>query len=126
MTGDPLPELDLLTLSGEEMLLSKFQGIKTAFLLVSANCEPCKEFLSKIQTNGADPFDPSVKRKVLISISSIDDTLDMLQQIGINHNTFVILVDENKSAAENWGILSTPTTIIADEKLRVVSQIFGN
>jgi hypothetical protein len=125
-TGQALPNIMLQTLSGEALSLAALQGSKTAVSIVSTQCGPCRDLLSTIAlgTDQADPLDPTVRRRVVVSLSDMLTTAQLIDQVGLSTNV-PVFVDPETNVTKEWGITTTPTTVIVDEQLKVVRQVFG-
>lgn len=126
VTGEALPDLTLQTLTGDTVDLAAFQGMKTAFSVVSPQCAPCLGFLHDIATGRAvvDPLDPSVRRRVVVSVGDIPATSAFAGRVPLPEG-LPLLVDVSNGIADKWGVISTPTTVIVDEQLRVVRHLLS-
>lgn len=124
--GEVLPPLTWQTLSGDEKSLSEFRGAKAAISVVSPTCGPCRDFLKNIVEDGhqPDPLDQSVRNRLIVSVGDIAMTRELITQIGLSRDV-PVLVDAKNRVATEWGITSTPMTVIVDDQLRVVRQLFG-
>lgn len=122
-TGQQLPDVMLQTLTNEPTASRSLRGKKTALSIVSAGCSHCRDLLNSIAKGS--PFDgDQVDRIVLVSISSPASTRELLD--GIRLPAIVpVLVGENGSIKDRWGVRGTPVTVIVDEDLKVVRQIVG-
>lgn len=124
---DILPEIELVTLSsGQKTLISDFEGVKTAFSIVSSGCSSCVDFLEGIN-NGSDPdpLDPTVRQRVLIGLGDDEWITRMIREVNLPPD-LPILLDRDRGVVETWGISATPATVIVDNNLRVVRQLFGS
>lgn len=123
--GQALPDVTFRTFAGEQIPLRQFQGTATAFAVVSPTCSGCSTFLQELAEGerDADPLDPTVTNKVVVSIGDQKLTAALLQRLGINGNLRVVL-DPDGGTTKVWGISSTPATVITDADLRVVRQAF--
>lgn len=124
--GQTLPLVTWQTLAGESRTLAELRGVKLAIALVSPSCKPCIEYLLKLGVRQAspDPLDPGLKRTVIVSLGDLPGTARLLEQAQLP-STVPVFVDVQREVAERWGISTTPTTVIVDEELRVVRQVFG-
>lgn len=125
-TGTPLPGFSAESLDGQRRKISEFRGIKTAFIVISPHCSPCHELLESVMNGerSPDPLDPDLKRFVVLSIADVAPTTQFAQEFGLSQH-YSLLVDVDQQVAKLWGITMTPTTVIVDEQLNVVRQIFG-
>ncbi len=124
--GVPLPDITLHTVENKKIRVSSLSGDKSAFFVVSPTCSPCHDLLHAVIDGhiGFDPKDDSVRRGVIISLGSVQQTAEMSRALGLA-DKFLVLADTGGAVEKNWGTTSTPTTIIADGDLRVVRHIFG-
>jgi peroxiredoxin len=124
--GQALPELTLHTLSGNDVSLAKFHGVKTAFSIVSPHCSPCHSLLEAIAKGdeAMDKLDPTVQRRVIVSLGNVTETADLVRETRL-HQGLPVLVDTENEVAKRWGVTSTPVTVIVDDKLTVVRQFVG-
>lgn len=125
-SGELLPELTLETLDGKVTHLSAFRGKKTAFTVISPQCSPCQSLLQDIAISDAilDPLNSPVRRRVVISVGNAVDAARLTEQVRLPA-ALPILVDAGNSIRDKWGLISTPTTVVVDEQLRVVRHMFG-
>jgi hypothetical protein len=49
----------------------------------------------------------------------------LLERAGVSKDDSMVFLDPAKEVAEKWGITGTPSSVIVDEQLRVVRQVFG-
>lgn len=121
-----LPDVNLASLSGESVPASIFLGEKTAITIISPTCSPCREILEGIikGTWEPDPRDKTVQRLAVVSLGNTRETTEMIQQIGLPQK-IPVYMDVESGVQNTWGIKGTPTTIIVDDQLTVVKQIFG-
>jgi len=126
IVSEPLPEPNLTMIGGSPTPLTTFRRARTAFLVVSPTCTPCRALLKDLTEAKADPdpLDPAVRDWVVVSVGDSHMTEGMVRQIGLPADV-PILVDNNGVIARLWGTTTTPTTIIVDENLVVIRQIFG-
>lgn len=122
--GDELPNARLVTASGESRTAYDFRGSKMAFALVSPSCGSCAIFLEHLPFDGPDPLDESLRDFVVISLGSIEQTAQ-LQEKSRPSSTAGVLFDSDGEVEHKWGIAVTPGTVIVDEHMRVVRQVFG-
>jgi thiol-disulfide isomerase/thioredoxin len=127
VNGQILPETELQSLSGAPISLATFAGEKTAFLIMSPSCGPCRALLSDVGNAviDLDPLDPTVQRAVLLSLGEASRTAEFAQQSGVPP-TVPILIDAEGVIVREWGIAQTPTTVIVNEQQQIVRQIFGS
>ncbi len=126
VNGQRLPAVELHNLDGVPVPISAFVGEKTGIVIVSPSCLPCHALLSDL-SNAAidlDPLDPTVQRAVVISLADTARTVDLAREVGLP-SSIPMLADEQGMVTREWGISTTPTTIITNEHGNVVRQVFG-
>lgn len=125
--GDILPGVTWEALSGARKVVPEPTGARQAFVVVSASCGPCAEYLRHLgqEPGRVDPLDPAVDDWTIVSISGADETLGLLRRAGVTDNSRVVL-DPRAAVLREWGLAGTPSTVIVDGELRVVRQAFGS
>lgn len=124
--GIVLPEAHLATLDGTSLVSSQFYGTKTALLVVSPTCVPCRSLVQNIVAGEqpADPLDPSLRQIVIISLSDAVLSARFVDDLQLPQN-MIMAIDYNHDVVNLWGVTSTPTTVIIDSESHVVRQVFG-
>jgi hypothetical protein len=125
--GQLLPDVTWHTMAGERMELSHLRGVTQAFVLVSPSCETCVKYLRQLATEHPEVIDPigaKVERRLVVSIGDREDALELTAKAGLDANT-VAYLDPDGLVSEKWGITSTPFTVVVDEHLRVIRQIYA-
>jgi peroxiredoxin len=126
-TGKPLPNLTLATRTGDTVELSTFQGTRTAFAVVSPHCSACYDLLKDIAANEVDGLNGSISGStqwVIISVGDTPDTARLVERACLP-GELPILADTANAIAEEWGVATTPTTVIVDKRLHVMEQVVG-
>lgn len=126
VAGEVLPELTLQTLAGDSTSLSEFPKKKTAFIIVSSHCSPCVSLLKRIAEDNTnpDPLDSTIRSRIIVSVGSIPESAELISRSRLPQDV-PVLVDAENSLAKEWGITTTPTTIVVDDQFKVVRHIFG-
>jgi hypothetical protein len=126
-TGQELPEVRWYTSSGEARSPATFRGGKTAFAIVSPACESCGTYLEILAADGADPIDPEVRDLVVVSLGTPEETDTLLSGVAARTGRVppLVLFDRDAEVISTWGVSATPATVVVDEELRVVRQVFG-
>lgn len=115
--GEPLPDLVLEDLSGEGVSLATFRGQRSAFMVISPGCGPCRNLLEALAAPAHSSIDHfSAAQRVVISTGSGPTTADLIQTVGLSPQV-PVLIDQGQSVLERWGVSSTPTTVVVDEHL---------
>jgi redoxin len=126
--GDRLPDVTWQTLAGDPVTLGNLNSRRQAVALVSPSCEPCLAYLREIaeEARDPDPLDPSVRLGVIVSFGDATGTKRFLSKVGKLPADVRVVVDSSREVSSKWGITATPTTVIVDDELRVVRQVFGD
>jgi hypothetical protein len=124
--GQVLPEVTWRTLAGNPVKSSALKGTRQAIVIVSPTCAPCVEHVKEIAAGerDLDPLDATLQRHVVVCLSDADTAAGFLERVGIDGDVQV-LFDRDHELTRRWGISATPTTVIVDDELRVVRQIYG-
>lgn len=123
----PLPESTIMHESGARLKLSDFKGDFVVAVFWSRSCPPClKElrslngFYNKVKGSGV--------RLVLISPSqewaSVEEQRRFLRRFGAKDVDF--FVDENGRVAANFGIFTSPHTVLINKKGEEFGRIRGS
>lgn len=120
-----LPDLRLVSLSGQPRSLVELRGDKMAITIVSQSCSSCRAFLSQLNRNGQhpDPLDPQVQRRALIVMGDVSGVDSLLREVMAPEHV-PVFVDGEGQVASMWGISVVPATVIVDSEMRVVRQVF--
>lgn len=126
-TGDLLPDITFETLEGQPVSLKEFNDHKQAVALISPTCVPCAHYLEEVVRHGGepDPLDPSVRLGLIVSFGDRDGTKKFVENVGGLPRGVLVVLDSKREVSRHWGISTTPTTVIVDDELRVVRQVFG-
>jgi len=125
-TGQVLPEVTWRTLAGNPMKSSALKGTRQAIVIVSPTCAPCVEHLKEIITGDRDldPLDSTLQRHTVVCLGDADTATTFLEKVGVTGDG-TVLIDRDRELTRRWGISTTPTTVIVDDELRVVRQVYG-
>jgi hypothetical protein len=124
--GQVLPEVTWRTMAGRPVKSSALKGTRQAIVVVSPTCAPCVEHVKEIAAGerDLDPLDATLQRHVVVCLSDADAAAGFLERVGIDEDVQV-LFDRDHELTRRWGISATPTTVIVDDELRVVRQVYG-
>lgn len=118
--GETIPEIALQTPGGDQIVISQFLGVETAFVIISPGCSNCLRVLKAIATGDGFMKLP-VQRMVIVSLMDITATLAMVRQAQLSQN-YVVLVDTENILEKAWGIHATPVIVEVDNELKVSKQ----
>jgi len=119
--GETLPEIALKTLAGSHTKSSQFRGAQTAFLVVSPRCSGCLNVLKTIAGNERFLEESALEQLVIVSVSDVPSTLEMIEQTQFPE-IYPVLTDTNNSAEKAWGINTTPVIIEVTSDLKISRQ----
>lgn len=119
--GTRLKNITLALLDGTGTQLSQFSGTPTAFALVSPGCSACETYLELLR-DGVSVT--AAGRTVIISLGDEATTREMLDKTGGTPAQPVLIDGDGRVRAE-WGVTTTPVTVVVDEHMRVLHQILG-
>lgn len=127
-TGKVVPDVRWQTIDGQAQSAWQLKGVKRAFIVVSPTCNGCHHYLQDLGRGdqNPDPLDETVREVVLVSLTGREETLQMLRAAGMQPDAKTsIVVDSGQEVMRQWGMGALPATVIVDEQLRVVRQVFG-
>lgn len=121
--GEVVPALTLTNRANETTSLTEHQGIPLAVAIISPGCGPCHD-LAKVLARGEPLPQTNGERPIIISIGSVAETQSVIDEVGL-HTDIPVYCDITRSTAEVWGVSSTPTTVLLDERGAFVQHIVG-
>ena len=121
IAGHPAPEFELVSVAGETVRLSDFQGQPVILNFWATWCGPCRAEFPEFQQAAVDNAD----RLVIIGINNTsadqaDQIPGFLKEFGI---TFPIVLDEDGQTIKRYRILGLPTTIFIDSD-GIINEVF--
>ncbi|NOK58402.1 MAG: hypothetical protein GFH27_549279n208 [Chloroflexi bacterium AL-W] len=121
--GEVVPALTLTSITNETVSLTDHQGTPLAVAIISPGCEPCHD-LAKVLARGEALPQTNGERLIIISVGSGAETQSLIDEVGL-HKDIPVYCDTTRSTAEAWGVSSTPTTVLLDERSTFVRHIVG-
>jgi hypothetical protein len=122
--GATLPDATWFTAHGEPKSAHEFSGEKMAFAVISPGCDGCAIAIERILKEGPDPLDESLRDFVLVSLGDPAHTAAMTEKFNIPGDVPTFL-DRDSEIRRKWGVTATPFTVIVDQDMRVVRQVFA-
>ena len=111
--GDPLPELQVRTLAGEEVRLDQLRGEGVLLNLWATWCPPCRAEMPYFQELSEDFGDRGL-RVVGLSVDNAgarDLVEGFLQEAGVEYE---ILLDPGMGSMDRLGVLGLPASFLID------------
>ncbi|MCB0076260.1 MAG: redoxin domain-containing protein [Anaerolineales bacterium] len=128
--GQTLPDLTLQNADGAGVSTADWMGTSTAFAIVSPGCGPCHDYLGQLVEGGTHPDLPGngvAPKHVILSLGDVTHTRELFQSLdgAVELERLPVLYDVAGQVMDVWGISATPTTLVVDERMTVMSQLFG-
>jgi thiol-disulfide isomerase/thioredoxin len=119
--GMEAPEFSSINMNEQEVNLSDYQGKKVFLNFWASWCPPCRQEMPDMQKVHEEYGD---KIAVLaVNIGENKSTVgDFMRQNKLN---LPVLLDLNKSIAQNYLVRAIPTTYILDEDGIIIEKTFG-
>lgn len=124
--GDRAPDFTLITLDGEEVKLSDYQGKKVILNFWATWCPPCKAEMPHMEQY----YEKNAKKEnveiLAVNLTSQDDGEKAVQQFVDGYElTFPILMDENGDVGDEYRAFTIPTTYMIDTNGLIQHKIVG-
>lgn len=123
LIGTAAPEFSLLDMQGNKVTLSQFKGKVVIINFWATWCPPCREempSMEKLYRRFAD------KGLVMLAVNVEDDGKELVADfLKKAPYSFPILLDEDQSVQETYGVFRFPESFIIDRNGLVVEKIIG-
>lgn len=119
--GMQAPDFTLTNMNGEEVSLSDYQGQKVFLNFWASWCPPCKKEMPDMQKLHENYGDQLKILTVNIGESKSATANFMMQ----NKLNFTVLLDKNKSTAQNYLVRGIPTSYFLDENGEITEKVVG-
>lgn len=117
------PPFETVTVEGEAVSLAELRGEVTVVNFWATWCGPCRMEMPDIQAIYDDRADEGVQILAINRGESVETVAEFQEEFGL---TFPLLMDENEViTAEDYQILSMPTTFVLDADGVIVARHFG-
>ncbi|WP_249872618.1 peroxiredoxin family protein [Oceanobacillus saliphilus] len=120
--GNKAPDFELMTMAGETVKLSDFEGQRIMLNFWATWCPPCREEMPDMQKFYED------KEAIVLAINLTDmerNKNQVTQFVGENGLTFPILMDELGKVSTLYRISPIPTTYMIDSKGIIRHKAYG-
>lgn len=118
--GQPAPDFDLPTLSGERIRLSDLKGNAVVVNFWASWCAPCRREMPEFQA----VYDQFQEQGLVVLAVNVGDArvavADFVESVGMR---FPVLIDEKEEAQNDYKILPLPATFFID-RTGVVRSIY--
>lgn len=123
LIGAAAPDFSLLDMQGNKVTLSQFKGKVVIINFWATWCPPCREempSMEKLYRRFAD------KGLVMLALNVEDDGKELVADfLKKTPYSFPILLDEDQSVQETYGVFRFPESFIIDRNGQVVERIVG-
>lgn len=116
------PDFTLKDMNGKNVTLSSFRGKVVLLNFWATWCPPCKAEMPDLNRLYRDAKRRGLEIIAVSTDRSIDHIKDFLAR---NKVDFIILFDENRTAARQYRVFSMPTTFLIDRNGVVVEKFYG-
>ena len=123
VSGQPAPEFELPSLSGEIVRLSEYRG-KVVFLNIWATwCGPCREEMPSMEKLYQELKDDDFE---ILAVSVDEKGARAVEPFAKKFNlTFPILLDQEGKASRLYNTTGVPETFIIDKNGVIISKVIG-
>lgn len=119
--GMQAPAFTLLNLNNKEVSLADYRGQKVFLNFWATWCPPCREEMPDLQKLHEEYDDEIAVLTVNIGESKPTAVNFMME----NKLNLPVLLDQDKSTAQDFLVRAIPTTYILDEKGVIIEKTFG-
>lgn len=119
--GMQAPSFKLLNLNNKEVSLADYRGQKVFLNFWATWCPPCREEMPDLQKLHEEHDDKIAVLTVNIGESKANAVNFMMK----NNLNLAVLLDQDKSTAQDFLVRAIPTTYIIDEKGVIIDKTFG-
>ncbi|MGR3765824.1 redoxin domain-containing protein [Rossellomorea sp. NS-SX7] len=124
--GDSAPDIELTTLSGENVKLSDYKGQKVILNFWATWCPPCKAEMPHMQKYYEKNAEKENVEILAVNLTSMDEGKDKVQEFVDGYGlTFPILLDVDGNVGEEYRAFTIPTTYMIDTKGQIQHKIVG-
>ncbi|MBM7846355.1 TlpA family protein disulfide reductase [Herpetosiphon giganteus] len=124
--NEQVEPLTVTTIQGVAFDLVAHVDQKTAIIIISTHCAPCRDLIKYLADNpDNDPLDLGVEKTIVISMSNNRALQDLLEEYSIDSKNLSFYCDTTDSLSRVWGIYSTPTIITVDATAKITNQHVG-
>ena len=116
------PDFTLKDINGKNITLSSFRGKVVLLNFWATWCPPCRAEMPALNRL----YRETKQRGLEIIAVSTDRSLDHVKDFTAKNKVdFIMLFDENRTAAKQYRVFSMPTTFLIDRNGMVVEKFYG-
>lgn len=120
------PNFVLDSISGEEMSLADLKGQRVILNFWATWCPPCKAEMPHMQNYFEEHAEEQIATILAVNLTDQDNGLQKIQQFISDYElTFPVVLDVDGKIANQYGIITIPTTFILDEEGNIERKISG-
>ena len=119
--GMQAPDFTLTNMNGEEVSLSDYQGQRVFLNFWASWCPPCKKEMPDMQKLH-EKYGDELKILAVNIGESKSATASFMMKNKLN---FTVLLDKNKSTAQNYLVRGIPTSDFLDENGEITEKVVG-
>lgn len=122
--GNKAPDFELMTLEGEKVSISDFEGKNVILNFWATWCKPCEKEMPELEKVYQQNKDEVTVVAVNFTVS--EKNVESVQSY-IKHGgyTFPVLLDQKNKANSGFEVLSYPTTYFLDENGIIRDKVIG-
>jgi peroxiredoxin len=122
VVGEPVPEIALRDLAGQEVRLSDFKGQVVVINFWATWCPPCVDEMPALEKLHRS-LGPKGLKVLAVSVDYRREDIEAFRE---QHRlSFTMLHDQGLKAARSYGTFKYPETYIVDRQGRLVSKEIG-
>jgi thiol-disulfide isomerase/thioredoxin len=119
--GEAAPNFTLPNLNNKKINLSDYQGTKVFINFWASWCPPCRAEMPDLQTLNENYKDEIVILAVNVGENKSTAANFMMQ----NELNFSVLLDKDKSTAQNYLVRGVPTSYLLDQNGVIINKVVG-
>jgi len=123
LTGQTAPDFSTLNIKGEKVSLSQYRGKVVILNFWASWCPPCKEEMPSMELLHQKFKDQGL---VMLAVNVEENGQEAVTQfLQKNPYSFPILLDEDATIQNTYGVFRFPETFIIDKNGVIIEKIIG-
>ncbi|MDG5472376.1 TlpA disulfide reductase family protein [Jeotgalibacillus sp. ET6] len=124
--GEQAPDFDTVTVEGENVSLSDYQGKKVILNFWTTWCPPCIEEMPHMQKYYEEDAENQNVEILAVNLTTRDNGIRRVESFKKDYGlTFPVLLDESGRLGETFYAFTIPTTYLLDEEGKVTKKLMG-